>query len=164
GARRPPWQAGARAVPRLDHPHLVRVFDSGEADGRPWFALELVEGGTLARALRGGAWQPRAAARLVALLADAVEYAHQRGVVHRDLKPANVLLSAACGLAGPAKPQAALVPKIADFGLARVLDRDGQTDTGAVLGTPRYLAPEQAAGRTREVGPAADVWALGCSL
>jgi hypothetical protein len=94
----------------------------------------------------------RQAAELVRTLALAVQHAHQAGVIHRDLKPANVLLDRDG------------TPHVADFGLARLLDRDGQTDTGAVLGTPRYLAPEQAAGRTRAVGPAADVWALGCIL
>jgi hypothetical protein len=175
-ATRQRFEDEARVVARFDHPNLVRVFDSGEANGRPWFAMELVEGGTLARALRGGPWQPREAARLVAVLADAVEYAHERGVVHRDLKPANVLLSAACGLAGqpepgPAKPQAANqaldgVPKIADFGLARLLEAESaaRTQAGCCLGTPPYMPPEQAAGMPGASGRAADVFGLGAIL
>jgi serine/threonine-protein kinase len=144
----------ARAVARFDHPHLVRVFDSGEHEGMPWFALELVEGGNLATALKGGPWQPREAARLVAVLADAVDYAHQAGVVHRDLKPANVLLTADGR------------PKITDFGLARLLEEGAawRTSSGCCLGTPLYMPPEQAAGLPGSGGRAADVFGLGAIL
>jgi eukaryotic-like serine/threonine-protein kinase len=112
-----------------------------------------VDGGSLAQRLDGTPWPPRPAAELVAALADGVQAAHERGVVHRDLKPANVLLT----LDGR--------PKITDFGLAKRLDSDtGLTDSGAVMGTPEYMAPEQAAGQTRAAGPAADVHALGVIL
>ena len=112
--RRPPggaeptrFHAEAQTVARLDHPNIVRVYDSGERDGARYLVLEHVAGGNLADKLRAGPWPPAAAARLVVQLADAVEYAHRHGVVHRDLKPANVLLTPAG------------VPKIADFGLSK---------------------------------------------
>jgi WD40 repeat protein len=143
----------AEAAARLQHPNIVPIYEIGSLEGRPYFALELVEGGSLDRKLAGTPLPDRQAARLVEALARAMAYAHERGIVHRDLKPANVLL-AADG-----------TPKIADFGLAKVLhDEAGQTQTGAVLGTPCYMAPEQAAGKTREVGPAADIYALGAVL
>jgi tetratricopeptide (TPR) repeat protein len=154
----------AEAVARLQHPHIVQVYEIGEHAGLPYLALEYVEGGSLAQRLRGVPQPAGPAAELVETLARAVHFAHQKGVVHRDLKPANVLL-AACGLAAGAKPQAACVPKITDFGLAKRLDADvGGTHSGAVVGTPMYMAPEQAEARNREVGPAADVYALGAIL
>ncbi len=143
----------AEAVARLQHPHIVQIHEVGEADGRPFFSLEYVTGGSLAGKLREGPRPAPEAARLVELLAGAVHYAHGHGIVHRDLKPANVLLTAEGE------------PKIADFGLAKRLDADsGQTRTGAVVGTPSYMAPEQAGGQTRRVGPAVDVYALGAIL
>ncbi len=159
------FRTEAEAVARLQHPNIVQVYDIGEHEGRSYFSLEYVDGGSLAQRLGGTPQQPRAAAALVQALARAVHYAHERGIVHRDLKPANVLL-AACGLASsPAKPQAAeLVPKVTDFGLARRLDEDGQTRTGDVMGTPSYMAPEQARGQVHEVGPPADIYALGAIL
>src|SRR5262245_16492525 len=137
------FRTEAEAIARLQHPGIVQVFEVGEHDGRPFFSLEYVEGGSLAAKLDGTPLPDRDAARLVEALARAVAAAHEKGVVHRDLKPANVLLSsAACGLAAPsAKPQAALVPKITDFGLARKLDEAGHTQTGAIVGTPSYMAP-----------------------
>jgi WD40 repeat protein len=156
----------AEAVARLRHENIVQIYEVGEHDGRPFLALEYVEGGSLADRL-GGTPQPAPqAAALVETLARAVHYAHQMGVVHRDLKPANVLL-ATCGLgSGPdAKPQAAGNPKITDFGLAKRLDADpGQTGSGTVLGTPSYMAPEQADGHSSRIGPPADVYALGAVL
>jgi WD40 repeat protein len=143
----------AEAVARLQHPNIVQIHEVGEAGGHPYFALEFVEGGTLAARVRGRPMSPRGAAQLVESLARAMQLAHSRNVVHRDLKPANVLL-AADG-----------TPKISDFGLARQMDRDsGETQAGAVMGTPSYMAPEQAAGRANEAGPAADVYALGAIL
>src|SRR5205807_6119331 len=132
---------------RLQHPNIVQIHEVGEADGHPYCALEFVEGGNLAGKLKGKPLPAREAVKLVECLARAMQLAHSRNVVHRDLKPANILL-AADG-----------TPKITDFGLARQLDADsGQTQTGAVMGTPSYMAPEQASGRTHEAGPAADVY------
>jgi len=157
------FRAEAEAVARLSHPGIVQVHEVGEHDGLPFFSMEFCAGGGLDRRLKTGPLLPADTAALVETLARAMHHAHERGIVHRDLKPANVLL-AACGLAeGAAKPQAA-VPKITDFGLARKLDDAGRTREGAVIGTPNYMAPEQASGKAREVGPAADVWALGAIL
>jgi serine/threonine-protein kinase len=145
------FRTEARAVAQFDHPNLVRVYEYGEAAGQPYFALEFVSGGSLAERCNDGPLPPRSAAALVAHLADAVEYAHRRGILHRDLKPANVLLTADG------------VPKITDFGLAKDL-RDTAADlTGpeAFVGTPAYFAPEQAGGRTESIGPSADVFGLG---
>jgi serine/threonine-protein kinase len=143
----------AEAVARLQHPHVVQVFEVGEHGGLPFLALEDVAGGSLAQKLQGGPLPEPEAARLTETLARAVQAAHDKGVIHRDLKPANVLLT----------PDGQ--PKVADFGLARRLDGDSvRTRTGQVLGTPSYVAPEQAAGAAREVGPPADVYALGAVL
>jgi WD40 repeat protein len=146
-----PFRREAEAVAQLQHPNIVQVHEVGEADGKPFFSLEFCPGGSLDRQLAGTPQAPEQAARLVETLARAVHTAHQAGVVHRDLKPANVLL-AADG-----------TPKITDFGLAKRLDTAGQTASGALLGTPSYMAPEQAAGR-KDIGPAADVYALGAVL
>ncbi len=154
------FRAEAEAVAALQHPNIVQIYEVGERDGLPYFSLELVEGGSLADRLDGTPWAARPAAELVAALARAMEYAHSRGVVHRDLKPANVLLS----FSGRSQ-SGAEAPKITDFGLAKQLDSAvGRTRTGAILGTPSYMAPEQAGGRRKEVGPAADVYALGAIL
>jgi hypothetical protein len=143
----------AEDVARLVHPHIVRVYDSGEHRGRPFFSMEQVDGDSLDRKLAGTPLPPRAAAELVETLARAVAYAHERKLIHRDLKPANVLL-AADG-----------TPKVTDFGLAKRLEGEaGSSQSGPIVGTPSYMPPEQAAGRTREVGPAADVYALGAIL
>jgi eukaryotic-like serine/threonine-protein kinase len=147
------FRAEAEAVGKLQHPHIVQVFEVGEAVGRPFFSLEYCPGGSLADRLRGAPQPPRAAAGLSETLARAVHAAHQAGIVHRDLKPANVLLTAAGE------------PKVGDFGLARRLEGEtGHTPSRAVLGTPSYMAPEQAEGKARLAGPAADVWALGAIL
>jgi WD40 repeat protein len=143
----------AEAVARLHHPNIVQVYELGEQDGRPFLALEFCDGGSLAAALAGQPQPVRRAAELTATLARAVHAAHEAGVVHRDLKPANVLLNADG------------TPRITDFGLAKKLDGDTRlTATGAILGTPSYMAPEQASGDGKHVGPAADVWALGAIL
>ncbi|HND51880.1 MAG TPA: protein kinase [Pirellulaceae bacterium] len=140
----------AEAVARIQHPGIVQIYEVGESDGHPFCALEFVDGGTLAERLRANSLSFADAAKLVETLARAMQAAHDRNVVHRDLKPANVLLTKDG------------VPKITDFGLARQLDDDsGATQSGAVLGTPSYMAPEQAGGRAHEAGPAADVYGLG---
>jgi serine/threonine-protein kinase len=143
----------AEAVARLQHANIVQIHEVGEAGGHPYCALEYVAGGSLAGKLDGQPMPARDAAQLVETLARAMQLAHSRNVVHRDLKPANVLLTED----GTAK--------ITDFGLARQLDGgSGQTQSGMVMGTPSYMAPEQAAGKSREVGPAADIYALGAIL
>ena len=143
----------AEAVARLEHPNLVRIYEIGEQDGRPYFSMEYVPGGSLAHALRSTPLPPGKAAALAQTLARAAHAVHERAVVHRDLTPNNVLL----GADGD--------PKIVDFGLAKlVVGGADQTESGDILGTPSYMAPEQAGGRSKEVGPAADVYALGAIL
>jgi WD40 repeat protein/serine/threonine protein kinase len=155
-------------IARLQHPHIVQVYEVGETEGRPFFSLELVEGGNLAQRLNGSPLPSRPAAQLVELLARAVHAAHQAGVVHRDLKPANVLLVQSDrkeAITLGEKPSDRFEPKVVDFGLAKQLDSEqAQTQTGALLGTPCYMAPEQAVGKSKDVGPATDVYALGAIL
>src|SRR5262249_55415664 len=151
----------------LKHPNVVQIYEVGEHNGLPFLALEYVEGGSLEQELGHGPLPPAEAAWLTEVLAGAVHSAHQEGVVHRDLKPSNVLLTAprpgSERVAGGPRPLGA--PKVTDFGLAKLLDSgQGATGTGAVMGTPSYMAPEQARGRSSEVGPAADVYALGALL
>jgi len=142
----------AEAVAKLRHPNIIQIYDVGEVRGLPFVALELLEGGGL-DAVLGGTPQPETAAALLsATLARAIHTAHQAGIIHRDLKPSNILF----GSDG--------TPKITDFGLAKRLGEDGYTETGQVLGSPSYIPPEQAQGRAKEVGPAADVYALGAIL
>jgi serine/threonine-protein kinase len=146
------FQREAEAVAGLRHPNIVQIHDIGDSDGRPYFTMEYVEGGSLAQKLAGAPQPAGAAASLLAALASAVQAAHACGIVHRDLKPANVLL-AADG-----------TPKVSDFGLARRLDGEiALTRTGVAIGTPSYMAPEQARGQ-RLAGPAVDVYALGAIL
>src|SRR5262249_10032213 len=145
--------AEARAIARLQHPHVVQIYHIGEAEGLPFLELEYVEGGSLDRQLDGIPWTPRRAARLAEQLARGTAEAHRLGIVHRDLKPGNVLL-AGDGAA-----------KITDFGLAKALGSDsGLTRSESVLGSPSYMAPEQAEGRARQAGPAADIYAVGAIL
>jgi WD40 repeat protein len=147
------FRTEAEAVARLYHPNIVQVYAFGEVRGQPFFSMELVEGGTLARLVRNGPLPVRQAAELIATLARAIDYAHTRGVVHRDLKPANVLL-AEDG-----------TPRVTDFGLAKLLiGSSEQTATGELLGTPAYMAPEQAGARETPVTPAVDIYALGAIL
>jgi serine/threonine-protein kinase len=157
------FRVEAEAVARLQHPHVVQVFSWGEHDGLPYLVMEYVAGGGLDRRIAGRPQPPADAARLVMLLARAVQAAHKAGVVHRDLKPANVLLAPATD--EPALNTAYGWPKVSDFGLARLSgERGAQTASFDVLGTPSYMAPEQAAGKVREVGPPADIYALGAIL
>jgi serine/threonine protein kinase/WD40 repeat protein len=139
----------AKAIARLKHPNIVAIHEIGDANGLPFFSMEHCPGGSLAHRLSNGPMDPLAAATLVRTLALAVQAAHDQQVIHRDLKPANILL-AADG-----------TPKVADFGLARRTDEAAQTTSGAILGTPSYMAPEQARGKVRELGPPTDVYALG---
>jgi WD40 repeat protein len=147
------FRAEAAAIARLRHPNIVQVYEIGDHDGLPFFSLEFVAGGSLAAKLNGTPLASRPAAELAEALARAVQAAHEGGVVHRDLKPANVLLTEDG------------TPKVTDFGLAKQMGSEqGQTRSGSILGTPSYMAPEQAGGRSRDIGPAADVYSLGAIL
>ena len=142
----------AEVVAGLRHRNIVQVFDYGVAQGRPYYTMELIDGASLTKKLLAGPLPDREIARLVATLARAVQHAHDHGIVHRDLKPDNILL-AADG-----------TPKLVDFGVAKRLEvADGPTEAGKLVGTPSYMAPEQAAGK-KEIGPGADVYALGVIL
>jgi serine/threonine protein kinase len=159
----------AEAAARMEHPNIVPIYEVGEHGGRPFFAMELVRGGSLDQHLRGRPMDPAACARLIGTLATAMEHAHARQVVHRDLKPANILLAldeGAATIASDSADFAGMSPKITDFGLAKRLDGDSTawTQAGAVLGTANYMSPEQAAGRVNEIGPATDIYALGAIL
>jgi serine/threonine protein kinase len=143
----------AQSAARLDHPNIVRVYDSGEHQGLPYFSMELVLGGSLAQKMTGRPWPVPTAARLVHTLALAMHHAHQQQVIHRDLKPGNVLFHRDG------------TPKISDFGLAKQLDSNPDvTGPREVLGSARYMAPEQAAGDSRAVSAATDVHGLGVIL
>jgi eukaryotic-like serine/threonine-protein kinase len=143
----------ARAVAQIQHPGIVQIHDDGDHEGLPYFSLEFVPGGSLAQSIGGKPQPPQAAATMVMTLCRAMAEAHARGIIHRDLKPANVLLT----LDGK--------PKITDFGLAKEMEGDSeQTRSGAIMGTPSYMAPEQAWGQTHEIGPLSDQYALGVIL
>ena len=145
--------AEAEAAATLDHPNIVRIHQVGQCEGRHFYSMALVDGPSLAEKLDQGAWAPRDAALLVQRIAEAVQYAHARGVIHRDLKPQNVLLTKDGQ------------PHVTDFGLAKRLEGSSDlTSSGEILGTPSYMPPEQALGKTREIGPLSDVYSLGAIL
>ena len=177
------FRTEAAAIARLQHPNIVQIYDVGETEGRPYFVLEFVAGGSLAQHLQGTPLPVQPAAQIVETLARAVHAAHASGVIHRDLKPANILLdrSSAGGPNDGKMPSqtldfsprslSSLTPKITDFGVAKCLDGEGKTSflrgptvTGELLGTPNYMAPEQAMVPRQPIGPAADVYALGAIL
>jgi WD40 repeat protein len=153
----------ATAAARLQHPNIVQIHEIGTQDDYWYLALEYIEGSTLQQHLGGRPQNPRQAAQLVETLARAVHFAHERGIIHRDLKPANILLQIANLQSAICNLQSA-IPKVTDFGLAKLLDQIGHTKTGDILGSPCYMAPEQARGENRHITPAADVYALGAVL
>ena len=147
------FQREAEAVAQLQHPNIVQIHDVGEHDGHPYFSLEFVSGGGLDRHIAGEPQPPQQAAQLVETLSRAIQVAHDHNIIHRDLKPANVLLTADGE------------PKITDFGLAKQLEDDSaQTASGSIMGTPSYMAPEQAGAKDAQIGPTTDVYALGALL
>lgn len=160
----------ATAAAQLDHPGIVHVFEVGECAGRQFFTMALIEGQSLSERIASGPLTPRQAAAVTFKLAEAIAYAHTKGIVHRDLKPANVLLARIDGPANNTVTSTLALaiggePKVTDFGLAkRVSDERGLTMTGQVVGTPSYMSPEQASGRSAEVGPASDIYSLGAIL
>jgi serine/threonine protein kinase/tetratricopeptide (TPR) repeat protein len=146
----------AEAVARLQHPNIVQIHEVGEQEGLPYFSLEFVDGGPLNKKISGIPQPPREAALMIETLARAMHFAHEQGIIHRDLKPANILMTQNG------------VPKITDFGLAKRLDESegdsSQTKSGTIMGTPSYMAPEQARGDIRKVGPLSDLYTLGAIL
>ncbi len=147
------FYAEAEAAANLDHPGIVPIFEVGQHDGQHYFSMGFVEGQSLSQRLAHGPLPPGEAAALLVKVAEAIEYAHRRGVIHRDLKPGNILLDREGN------------PRVTDFGLAKKLEGDsGLTGSGQIMGTPSYMPPEQAGGNRGDVGPAADVYALGATL
>lgn len=144
------FQAEARAAARLRHPHIVPIHEVGQIHGQHYFAMELIEGTSLAQQIAAGPCDVPTAVRIVIAIAGAVEQLHRQGIIHRDLKPGNILIDDHGH------------PYLTDFGLARILAAGSEmTATGVIVGTPNYMAPEQAAGHSSQVGPAADVYSLG---
>jgi serine/threonine protein kinase/formylglycine-generating enzyme required for sulfatase activity len=176
------FRAEAEAIARLHHPNIVHIYEIGDAGGHYYFSLEFLDGGSLAHLLRGVPQPPLEAAKLIIILAEAIQFAHSKGIVHRDLKPANILLDkehqvnehvdsvsdskrSSKSLKGQRLVCAIGIPKIADFGLAKQLEVDSDfTTTGSILGSPSYMAPEQASGQLKKIGPSADIYSLGAIL
>ena len=146
------FEREAQAIARLNHPNIVEIYEISEHEGKPFFSLEFVTGGSLDRRLDGKPMSATQSAKLVETLCHGVAAAHRADVIHRDLKPANVLITEEG------------VPRITDFGLAKQLDDSEQTVSGAIFGTPSYMAPEQAEGKTHIIGKGADIYALGAIL
>jgi WD40 repeat protein/tRNA A-37 threonylcarbamoyl transferase component Bud32 len=147
------FRAEARTAASLQHPNIVPIYEVGDQDGQNYFSMEFVDGANLAQVVRENPLPAARAAGYVRIIAEAIQYAHERGVLHRDLKPSNVLID-------PFDQ-----PRVTDFGLAKSLGRDSElTQTGQVLGAPSFVPPEQAAGRKEDVGPHSDVYALGAIL
>ncbi|MBN8602527.1 MAG: protein kinase [Planctomycetes bacterium] len=145
--------AEAEATARLEHTGIVQVYEVGEFDGTPFFSMQFIRGETLAQRLRSGPMGQRQAAALIASVAKAIDYAHKQGILHRDIKPSNILLDEHGSV------------KVTDFGLAKFFHANEHlTRTGAILGTPSYMSPEQASGRSNQLGPASDVYSLGTVL
>lgn len=166
------FRSEAELLARIHQPNIVTIFDIGEHEGRPYFTMEYVDGPNLAQFLAGRPQDPKAAAQLIETLANAIQVVHDCGIIHRDLKPANVLVGGGQWAVGSKIPDLLLTAhyppptlKITDFGLAKdwTAGRD-LTQTGMAMGTPNYMAPEQARCRPSEVGPAADIYALGAML
>jgi serine/threonine protein kinase len=166
------FRVEAEAGARMRHPNIVEIYEVGESAGRSYFAMELLEGGSLDRHLAGRRFSAGQAAELICTLARAVQHAHEQKIIHRDLKPGNILFASGGVASGPLAdtanhtPLSTPQPKITDFGLAKRLDSQSTalTKDGAVVGTAHYMAPEQADGRIGEIGPATDVYALGAIL
>jgi serine/threonine protein kinase len=152
-AHRRRFRIEAEAVARIQHPNIVQIHGVVEHEQRPFLVLEFVDGGSLAACLDGRPWPAAEAAQMIEDLASAIHEVHQHGIVHRDLKPSNVLLT-----------RGKHMPKVTDFGLAKLLDAETQQSRSGSVGTPLYMAPEQAAGQSRLIGPATDVHALGVIL
>ena len=173
-AQRLRFRLEAELAARMQNPNFVQVYEVGEHEHRPFLAMEWVAGGSLSDRLDGRPWAPREAAALIETLARAVHVAHTQGIIHRDLKPANILLQKTEEKESPGRPSSDscllssaedFCPKIADFGLARTIQGErGLTKTGLILGTPEYMAPEQATGNSSLVTPGVDVYALGVLL
>jgi serine/threonine protein kinase len=143
----------AEAAASLEHPNIVSIYEIGEHDGQHFFSMALVEGQSLLEPLKNGPLGANEAAAIMAKVAEAIDYAHSKGVLHRDIKPANILIDSKGD------------PKITDFGLARIDEGDSNlTRTGLILGTPSFMPPEQAAGRVRDIGPLSDVYSIGATL
>jgi tetratricopeptide (TPR) repeat protein len=176
------FRVEARSVAVLDHPGIVPLYDFAEAEGKPYFTMAFVGGGSLQQLVKEGPLPARSAADIVLRIAEAVHYAHEKGVIHRDVKPSNILLqprephgpgdkpTSAAGTKGPGSDLSSLraalpVPRLTDFGLARRQDDlSARTASGEILGTPSYMAPEQAEGNPDTIGPATDVYGLGAVL
>ena len=150
------FEKEAKALAKLDHPNIVRIYEVGSHQGQPYFAMEYVNGESLQQVFDGTPWSPRRAAKFVKSLSEAIEVAHRHDVIHRDLKPANILID--CNQQEPD------FPRIIDFGLAKDFDQEEFTKSGEIFGSPSYMSPEQASGDLEQIGVSTDVYSLGCIL